>query len=141
MVQNAIVKRITPQGVAEVSLLRQMECGLHCDGSCEGCGQKPKEEILAMANNAIGAKAGDFVEVEPASGRNISLSFVVFLLPCVTLVLGYILGQSLLSLSDGMALLSAAAGLVLGFVPAYLIYRSMAGSGEPEFTILKIRRA
>ena len=37
MVQNAIVKKIVGEGVAEVSLLRQMECGLHCDGACAGC--------------------------------------------------------------------------------------------------------
>ena len=54
MIQNAVVKRIVREGVVEVSLLRQMECGLHCDGACEGCGQKPKEEILALANNTIG---------------------------------------------------------------------------------------
>ena len=44
MVQNAVVKKIIGEGVVEVSLLRQMECGLHCDGACEGCGQKPTEE-------------------------------------------------------------------------------------------------
>ena len=55
MVQNAIVKRIVQPGVAEVSLLRQMECGLHCDGACAGCSQKPKEEILALAEG----KGGD----------------------------------------------------------------------------------
>lgn len=140
MVQNAIVKQVTDDGVAQVSLLRQMECGLHCDGACEGCGQKPKEEILALANNPVHAKAGDFVEVEPACGHNIGLSLLVFLLPCVTLALGYVLGQLLLSLSDGMALITAVLGLVLGFVPAFLINRSIANSGAPEFTILTIRR-
>ena len=100
MVQNAIVKKIISDGVAEVSLLRQMECGLHCDGACAGCGQKPKEEILALASNPVGAKQGDVVEVTPADGRNISTSIIVFLLPCVGLGLGYVLGQSLLKLGD-----------------------------------------
>ena len=71
-----------------MSLLRQMECGLHCDGACAGCGQRPKEEILALANNPIGAQPGDFVEVEPSSGHNIGLSVVVFGLPCVGLAAG-----------------------------------------------------
>ena len=83
MVQNAIVKKLVSDGVAEVSLLRQMECGLHCDGACAGCGQKPKEEILALASNPVGARQGDVVEVTPADGRNISTSVIVFLLPCV----------------------------------------------------------
>ena len=71
MVQNAIVKKIVGDGVAEVSLLRQMECGLHCDGACAGCSAKPPQEILALASNSIGARPGDFVEVEPAGRRNI----------------------------------------------------------------------
>ena len=83
MVQNAIVKKIVRDGVAEVSLLRQMECGLHCDGACAGCTAKPPQEILALATNPIGAEPGDLVEVEPSVGHNIGTSVVVFLLPCV----------------------------------------------------------
>ena len=82
MVQNAIVKQLVGEGMAQVSLLRQMECGLHCDGACAGCSQKPPQEILALAANPIGAKPGDFVEVEPSVGHGIGLSVIVFLLPC-----------------------------------------------------------
>ena len=81
MVQNAIVKKLVGDGVAEVSLLRQMECGLHCDGACAGCGQKPPEEILALATNPIGAKPGDFVEVSPAVGGTYGPYILIFLLP------------------------------------------------------------
>lgn len=140
MVQNAVVKRIVRENVAEVSLLRQMECGLHCDGACEGCGQKPKEEILALASNDIGAKPGDHVEVEPSSRHNIGISVVVFLLPCIGLGAGYVLGQSLFHLGDGMALLTAAAGLAIGCVPAVLLNRAMMKSQAPEFSILKFLR-
>jgi sigma-E factor negative regulatory protein RseC len=138
MVQNAIVKKVVGEGVAEVSLLRQMECGLHCDGACAGCGQKPTEEILALASNPIGAAPGDIVEVEPASGHNIGTSVVVFLLPCVGLAVGYLLGQSLFHLGDLAALGTAALGLVVGFVPALLINRAISRSQAPEFNILKL---
>lgn len=73
MSQNAIVKKVVHPGVVEVSLMRQMECGLSCS-SCEGCPQRPKEEILALASDPQGgAKPGDWVEVEPASGSAIGL--------------------------------------------------------------------
>lgn len=137
MVQNAIVKKIVREGVAEVSLLRQMECGLHCDGACAGCTAKPPQEILALASNGIGAEPGDFVEVEPAGGRNISASVAVFLLPCVGLGLGYALGMSVLRLDEIASLLTAAAGLAAGFIPAFLMNRSIARSAAPEFAILK----
>ena len=139
MVQNAIVKNIIKDGVVRVSLLRQLECGMHCDGACAGCTQKPTEEILVLASDAFGAKVGDFVEVEPTGVGNISVSIIVFLLPCIFLALGYVFGQSVLHLSDVAALLTALAGLVVGFVPAYLVNRSIANSKEPEFRVLKIR--
>lgn len=140
MVQNAIVKRIVQPGVAEVSLLRQMECGLHCDGACAGCSQKPKEEILALASNSIGAQPGDHVEVEPTSRHNIGISVVAFGVPCVGLGVGYVLGQSLLGLGEGMALLTAVAGLAVGCLPAILMNRAMVRSAAPEFSILKFLR-
>ena len=137
MVQNAIVKKIVREGVAEVSLLRQMECGLHCDGACAGCSAKPPQEILALASNGIGAKPGDFVEVEPSGGRNISTSVAVFLLPCLGLALGYGLGMNVLGLSEITALATAALGLAAGFVPAFLMDRAIARSRDPEFAIRK----
>ena len=137
MVQNAIVKKIVGEGVAEVSLLRQMECGLHCDGACAGCSAKPPQEILALASNAVGAEPGDFVEVEPAGGRNISTSVAVFLLPCVGLGAGYALGMYVLGLNDLTSMLTAALGLAAGFLPAVLMDRAIARSRAPEFAILK----
>lgn len=137
MVQNAIVKKIIREGVAEVSLLRQMECGLHCDGACAGCSAKPPQEILALASNGIGAKPGDFVEVEPASGGNYSTSVAVFLLPCVGLGLGYGLGMWALHLSEITALATAFLGLAAGFVPALLMDRAITRRNAPEFAILK----
>ena len=78
MSQNAIVKKVVHPGVVEVSLMRQMECGLSCS-SCEGCPQRPKEEILALASDPQGgAKPGDWVEVEPASGSAIGFALLVF---------------------------------------------------------------
>ena len=133
MVQNAIVKKIVREGVAEVSLLRQMECGLHC----AGCSAKPPQEILALASNGIDARPGDFVEVEPASGHNYSASVIVFLLPCVGLGLGYALGLYLLHLGEVASMLTALLGLAAGFVPAFLLNRSIARSAAPEFAILK----
>ena len=137
MVQNAIVKKIVGEGVAEVSLLRQMECGLHCDGACAGCTAKPPQEILALASNGIGAKPGDFVEVEPSSGHNFSTSIVVFLLPCVGLGLGYALGLSVLRLGELTSMITAALGLAAGFLPAVGMNRAITQSSAPEFAILK----
>ena len=137
MVQNAIVKQLLGEGLAQVSLLRQMECGLHCDGACAGCSQKPPQEILALAANPIGAKPGDLVEVEPSVGHDAGLPVVVFLLPCLGLGGGYALGQALLELGEVAALGTGALGLALGFVPALWLDRAMRRSQKPEFSILR----
>lgn len=140
MVQNAIVKKVVREGVAEVSLLRQLECGMHCDGACAGCVQRPTQELLALASNPIGAQPGDHVEVEPTSKHNISLPVMVFALPCVGLGVGYFVGQTLLHLGDGAALVTAVLGLALGFLPAFLANRAISRSQAPEFAILKFLR-
>ena len=62
MSQNAIVKKVVHPGVVEVSLMRQMECGLSCS-SCEGCPQRPKEEILALADKTLASFQGGTEEV------------------------------------------------------------------------------
>ena len=109
--------------------------GLSCS-SCEGCPQRPKEEILALASDPQGgAKPGDWVEVEPASGSAIGFALLVFFLPCVFLLGGYLIGR-LLGLGDGGSIGMAAAGLVLGFVPAVLINRTITRRKTPEFTVL-----
>ena len=138
MVQNARVKRVVSEDVVEVSLMRQMECGMHCDSAqCAGCSQKPTEEILALATNPIGAKEGDFVEVEPTVGHNISTPFIVFFLPCIGLAVGYMLGQSLFHLGDFAALGTAVLGLVVSFLPAVKLNHKILHSDAPEFRVLK----
>lgn len=139
MSQNAVIKRIISDGVAQVSLMRQMECGLSCNGSggCESCGMRPKEELLALAYNPIQARTGDIVEVESVAGGAIGIAVLVYLTPCIALAAGYVIGQSLLHMSEAGALIPAAAGLALGFLPAWLYNRSITKRKGPEFTILR----
>lgn len=137
MIQAAVVKRIVSSGVAEVSLMRQLECGLSCK-SCEGCPQKPKDEILALAENVPGAVVGDVVEVESNSGSAIGIAALVYLVPCLFLILGYLLG-AWLELGEGLCVMLAFLSLFVGFVPALLLNRTIVKRDKPEFTILRIR--
>ncbi|MBQ3556334.1 MAG: SoxR reducing system RseC family protein [Oscillospiraceae bacterium] len=138
MIQTAIVKRILSSGQAEVSLMRQMECGLSCK-SCEGCPQKPKDELLALADNAVGAAVGDVVTVKPNRCGTSGAVLLVWLLPCIGLILGYILA-GLLGSSEGICIAAAFGGLAVGFVPAVIANRIAAGKNGPEFTIVSLGR-
>lgn len=140
MSQNARVTKLLEDGVAQVSLMRQMECGLSCSGptgNCESCGMKPSRPILALAANPVGARPGDLVEVESKAGGAIGIALLVYLLPCVALAAGYLVGQFLLHMSEAGALIPALIGLALGFLPARLYNRAVARKEGPEFMILR----
>lgn len=137
MTQTAIVKRIVSAHVAEVSLMRQLECGLSCK-SCEGCPQRPKEEIFALAENTVGATVGSVVEVESNSGNAIGIAALVYLVPILGLILGYLVGD-LLAFGEGLCVLCAFGGLIVGAIPAVLLDRMLGKREKPEFTILRVR--
>lgn len=136
MNQSAIVKKEIREGLAEVSLLRQVECGLSCGGNCASCMQKPQGEILALASNPIGAKPGEVVEVAAAEVGGIGPAILVFAVPCICLALGYLLGQAL-GFSEMPSVGMAALGLLVGFIPAALVNRAMTRKQGPEFVILR----
>ena len=133
MSQNAIVKKIVSDGVAQVSLLRQLDCK-NCD-NCGICTQKPETELLAFASNTIGAHEGDIVEVESVAGSSIGVAVIVYVLPCVFLLLGYCLGQAM-GLSELASIGGGALGVLVGFLPAILWNRVITKRNKPEFVIL-----
>lgn len=133
MTQNAVItERISPQ-VVKVSLKRQLACGSGCP-SCKGCVSMPTEEIFALAQDNIGLEPGEWVELETNAGDSVAISLMVYFLPCVTMLLGYILGRNI-GLNEGLALIPAALGIVVGFTPAKLLDRKIRNSQAPEFTI------
>lgn len=132
MSQNAIVKRIVSKDVAEVSLLRQVDCK-HCD-NCGVCSQKPEAELLALASNGIGAQTGDIVEVDSVAGSSIGIAVIVYVIPCVFLLLGYFLGQAL-GLGEMASVGVGAIGILVGFLPAVLLNRAITRRKGPEFII------
>ena len=139
MSQNAFVKKRLDGHTVQVSLMRQMECGLSCMGSggCDHCGMKPQEELLALASDSVGVQPGDIVEVDSRAGSAVGVSMLVFVLPIVTMILGYVLGQSTLHLGEWQALLAALAGLDVGFLPAWAYNRALTKKQGPEFTVVR----
>lgn len=133
MSQSAIVKNIISEQVVQVALLRQMDCK-NCD-NCGGCPQKPGTELLALAANTVGAQVGDRVEVESVAGSSIGVAVVVYVLPCVGLMLGYFLGQAL-TLGELGSIGMGFLGVLAGFVPAVLLNRAVTRRKGPEFVVL-----
>lgn len=135
MSQNAIVKEHISSGVVQISLMRELECGNGCK-HCDICISKPPEEILTTAIDSIGVAVGDWVEVELTNTTAITAALLVYLTPCITLLMGYMVGEAM-GLDVVPCLMGAAIGLALGFVPARLVNGAIQKKDTPEFTILK----
>lgn len=88
-----LVKVLSCNGddTAKVAVLRQSACSGDCH-KCSGCGAV-EQTMIFTARNPIGAKAGDFVTVESATGPVLKAAAVLYLLPLVLFVAGYLVGM------------------------------------------------
>lgn len=110
MEQIVRVRRILPDGRAEIIHVRESACSGDCH-KCSGCGAA-KETMITVAENPIGAKTGDFVNVATDSKQILGMAMLVYVLPLVLFFAGYALGEWL---KLGGALV-ACLGFVLGIV-------------------------
>lgn len=102
MTQKAVVTRRLSADRVEVRVRRMSACAHDCD-HCAGCGSMVHEpELTAVAQDLLGAKAGQTVTVESASGPVLRLAALLYLLPFVGLFGAYLL---LGNASEGVAAL------------------------------------
>ena len=91
MQQRVKVLSCEPNGMARVSVLRQSACSGDCH-KCAGCGAA-EQTMIFTAINPIGAKPGDLVTVESASGPVLKAAAMLYMLPLVLFIAGYLLGM------------------------------------------------
>lgn len=91
MTQDAVVTKVFPNGMAEVVVARGTACGSNC-GNCESC--VFQNEIKAFAKNSVHAKPGEKVVIESLSSRIFGAAFIVYIVPMLVFVIGYIIAAS-----------------------------------------------
>ncbi len=128
MEQTVRVGRILPDGMAEVIRVRESACSGDCH-KCSGCGAA-KQTMLLKAKNPIGARTGDMVVVTSESRTVLKAAAVLYLVPLVLFLTGYILGQSLWQ----RGFFAGLAGLVLG-IALIKVYDRKLARREIEYTI------
>ena len=109
MTQDAIVLKTFSNGKAEVAVTRGTACGSNC-GNCESCIYQ--NELHTEAINKIGAAKGQKVVLESRSALIYRAEFLVYILPMLMLVLGYVLAYTL-GAGEGLCILSGFGGLLL----------------------------
>ena len=101
MTQDAIVIKTLPNKMAEVVVARQTACGSNC-GSCEAC--VFQSELRAVAKNRIDAKPGQKVVISSRNAKVFSAAIMVYVMPLVLFLLGFVLAN-MLGASEGICIL------------------------------------
>lgn len=134
MTQVATVEKILPGGRAEISVARQSAC-THACSECVGCGRVAAPPVRAVADNPIGAQAGQKVVVESATRQVLGVILLVYVLPVALFFLGYF---ALPLQSEGARALAAVCAFFLGVAPAVLYDRRVKRDGGMSFTIVRL---
>jgi sigma-E factor negative regulatory protein RseC len=119
--QNAIVKKIIGDTLAEGEVRRDSACGDQC-AACHGCGQRKVLNVRAV--NTAGAKPGDSVVIESGTAKVVSLAFFVYILPLAALLFAYFLASSL-RLPESACILVSVGAFILGCVFIVLVNRHL----------------
>lgn len=124
MEQKVKVRQTFPDGTAQVVHIRQSACSGDCH-KCSGCGAAT-ETITLTARNPIGAGAGDVVIVRSESAPVLRGAAVLYILPLVLFLLGYVVTMS------GWG---GCAGFLLGICAVIAYDRLVARKEETVYTI------
>ena len=135
MTQDAVVTKVFPNGMAEVVVARGTACGSNC-GNCESC--VFQNEIKAFAKNSVPAKPGEKVVIESLSSRIFGAAFIVYIVPMLVFVIGYIIAASC-GLSEGMSVLCSFIAFCAA-VAVIVVYQRRSKRKNPiKFEIVKLR--
>ncbi len=91
MTQTATVTALhaPPYGDVELTIVRQTACGHSCDGCGRCAGKAP--DLVIRASSDIPVELGDTVEVYSDNNKVLGAAVVVYGLPVVLFLLGYLM--------------------------------------------------
>ena len=129
MEQIVRVRRLQPNGRAEVFLVRESACSGDCH-KCSGCGAQ-KETMIVTAENPIRAQVGDFVTLTSDTASVMKAVMAVYLIPMVLFFAGFGIGMAY----DWRPGLLGALGFGLGVAFAVWFDRHTAKKNDTVYTI------
>ena len=132
MTQDAIVTKLLPNDMAEVVVTRSTACGSNC-GSCESC--IFQSELKAVARNLINARPGQRVVIESRTSKVFSAAILVYVMPMVLFILGFVIA-TVLGASEGLAILVSFLALILAAVILVRQQRGQRADRQIQFEII-----
>ena len=94
MTQQGTIKKLLPNGLAEVEVTRRSACGHDC-AKCGGCGGLETQTLYVTARNHAHASVGDRVLLEGETRQVLGFAVLVYLLPLVLFFVGYGVGAGM----------------------------------------------
>ena len=131
MEQLVRVRKINEDGTAQVVHIRESACSGDCH-KCSRCGAV-KQAMLIDAYNPIGAQPGDMVQIRSETGPVLMGAMVLYIVPLVLFIAGYLLGDAWWGMGPLMGALSFALGLGI----AALYDRLVAKKQKTVYTIVR----
>lgn len=128
MEQRVKLLSCNADGTAQVACLRESACSGDCH-KCAGCGAV-QQTMIVTARNPIGARPGDMVTIVSETGPVLKAAAVLYLLPLVLFVAGYLVGMQW-----KLGGLLGVAGFALGILLAVAYDRLVMKKKETVYTI------
>jgi len=132
------VSKIIKEGLAEV----EFKAGSAC-AKCGRCSMGVSGEMFIEAENKMGAKVGDMIEVEILPSSLLASSFLIYIVPIIFLVVGYFVGVSVhplilsgLSL-ESFGIIFALLFMFISFILLKVYDRYLSQAGKPCAKILR----
>lgn len=136
MTQQGTIKKILPNGMAEIEVTRRSACGHDC-AKCGGCGGLETQTLYVTARNRASAQVGERVLIEGETGQVLGIAGLVYMVPVVLFFVGYGLG-SVLQKGAGIAALCGGILFAAGIAAAMLYSREMKRKNNVPFEITKV---
>ncbi|MDR1735426.1 MAG: SoxR reducing system RseC family protein [Oscillospiraceae bacterium] len=128
MTGSAVVMSVAGANTATVRVARESACGDKC-ATCSGCADR-REMIFVTAVNKVGAKAGDRVQIEGSTKETLRLAALVYLLPVVLFLIGWIFHP-----------LAGALGMLFAVAAVFAINRRLQRRGGVTVHITAIEQS
>ena len=133
MVQEAIITKLMPDGMAEVAVVRATACGKSCS-SCESC--IFQNELKVLAFNSISSSPGHKVLIESKTSSIFGAAVFVYILPLILMILAYAIAF-VSGAGEGLCILACFSGLFIGLALMVLYHRKKNKTDAITFTIIK----
>ncbi|SCI44634.1 Positive regulator of sigma E activity [uncultured Butyricicoccus sp.] len=131
--QQGTIKKLLPNGLAEVEVTRRSACGHDC-AKCGGCGGLETQTLYVTARNHAHASVGDRVLLEGETRQVLGFAVLVYLLPLVLFFVGYGVGAGM-KLGGGLSALIGGVLFIGGILAAMWYSHKLKLRNEAPFAI------